>query len=397
VTRILVADDDIYNRRLLETVLREYGFEVEAAADGLEALKLARKNPPDLFVSDILMPVMDGFALCKHCKTDSRLRHIPFVFYTANYTDQKDERFALSLGVERFIVKPQYPGKLVAMLKEVLEERSAGTAAGAPPLGEEMEFFRQYNEVLFRKLENKMLELEEANQALAREVEERKAVDERLVASLEEKELLLRELSHRTKNSMNVIVSLIDLQTASIADEKVVQLFEETKYRIMTMALVHEKLHRSRRLSSVNIRRYVADLADALIRGYHLSSGNIEMTMDIDDIDLSIDSVTPLGLVINELISNSMKYAFPGDRAGRISIACSTAEDGWIELRYGDNGPGFPAGVDAGRAASLGLRLVYSLIEHQLKGIVKVDTTAGGVAYVMRFREPRRKHQGLGS
>ncbi|MDA8083709.1 MAG: response regulator [Nitrospiraceae bacterium] len=519
MTRILVVDDDWNNRLLLEIILKEYGYEVLNAANGMEALKLAMQNPPDMLVSDILMPVMDGFALCKHCKADARLKDIPFVFYTAAYTDQKDEQFAYSLGAERFILKPQRPADLVKALRQVLDaHRTPDGRDAGPPLGEEMEFFRQHNEALFRKLETKMVELEQANRALGREIEEhksteiklkttndrlaraqsiahigsweldlrtdalqwsdetyrilgyapdeivpdheiflqsvhpddraqfltavaaarkgerflsvdsrvvrkdgvtiyvhaqgelipgdgrtspslsgtlmditeRKQADDQIRSSLEEKELLLRELSHRTKNNMNVIVSLIDLQLSSVEDERIARIFEDTKYRIMAMALVHEKLYRSPKLSHVNIRHYLADLADSVLRGSGINMGNIEILLDIDDIYMSIDSVTPLGLVINELLSNSMKYAFPGGRRGRIRIGGRKLAKGEIELSYGDNGVGFAAGYDVRKAASLGLRLVLSLVEQQLKGSIQIDTAAG-VSYVIRFREPHRK------
>ena len=123
-------------------------------------------DPPDLIVSDILMPVMDGYALCRQWKSDDTLKHIPLVFYTATYTEPKDEEFALSLGADRFILKPQEPDILMNILKEVLEENYAVKQVATKPLGEEMEFFRQYNEILFKKLEKKMLDLEIANQKL---------------------------------------------------------------------------------------------------------------------------------------------------------------------------------------------------------------------------------------
>ena len=147
-------------------------MEVIAAENGKEALDKAHANPPDLIVSDILMPVMDGYALCRQWKSDDTLKHIPFVFYTATYTGSKNEDFALSLGADRFILKPQEPDILMNILKEVLEENYVVKQVATKPLEEEMEFFRQYNEILFSKLEKKMLDLEIANQEL-RILEER--------------------------------------------------------------------------------------------------------------------------------------------------------------------------------------------------------------------------------
>jgi PAS domain S-box-containing protein len=158
-TRILIVDDNPENLYLLESLLAGYGFEVISAENGEQALSKAHLNPPDLIVSDILMPVMDGYALCRAWKLDDGLRKIPFVFYTATYVHPEDEAFALNLGAERFILKPQAPDILMNILKEILEENHASTPDTGQPLGEEMEFFRQYNGVLFRKLEKKMSDL----------------------------------------------------------------------------------------------------------------------------------------------------------------------------------------------------------------------------------------------
>ena len=164
--RFLIVDDNSANLYMLESLLKGYGLEVTSAINGKEALDKARLDPPDMIIADILMPVMDGYTLCRQWKSDDRLKHIPFVFYTATYTEPKDENFALSLGAERFIVKPQQPEILMNIIKEVLGKKFVAREAGARPLGEEMEFFRQHNEILFNKLEKKLLDLEIADQKM---------------------------------------------------------------------------------------------------------------------------------------------------------------------------------------------------------------------------------------
>lgn len=165
-THVLVVDDLEQNLYLLEVILRAEGFEVETATNGVEALEKARRHPPDVVISDILMPVMDGYALCREWKADEALKHAPLVFYTATYTEPKDRDFALSLGADRFIVKPQEPDVLIRMIREVLDESYSARPVAARPLGEEMEIFRQHNEILFRKLEKKMSDLETVNRQL---------------------------------------------------------------------------------------------------------------------------------------------------------------------------------------------------------------------------------------
>ncbi len=169
---ILIVDDSSTNLYMLESLLKGHGFDVTSAENGKDALEKARLTPPDLVVTDILMPVMDGYALCREWKSDETLKEIPLIFYTATYTESKDEAFALGLGADRFILKPEEPDVLIAELREVLDTGYAAKQVAPKPLGEEMEYFRQYNEILFTKLEKKMVDLETANREL-RALEER--------------------------------------------------------------------------------------------------------------------------------------------------------------------------------------------------------------------------------
>ncbi len=168
MTKILVVDDNEQNQYMLKVLLEGNGYEMTVARNGIEALETARKNMPDLIISDILMPGMDGFALCRHWMTDDQLKHIPFIFYTATYTDPKDEEFALNLGAERFIRKPTEPQKFIEILRDVLKNFEAGKLTVHPqPIEEEKVYFQKYNKSLIRKLEEKMLELEQTNKRLS--------------------------------------------------------------------------------------------------------------------------------------------------------------------------------------------------------------------------------------
>jgi PAS domain S-box-containing protein len=177
MTKLLIVDDRQQNLYMLQVLLSTNGFEVELASNGAEALERAHRAPPDIVISDVLMPVMDGFTLCRAWKEDERLKDIPFVFYTATYTDPKDEDFALSLGAERFIVKPVEPGKFLALLRETIETHEAGKPAAPHESIEEETYCREYNAALVRKLEDKMLQLEETNRALELDIAERKRAE----------------------------------------------------------------------------------------------------------------------------------------------------------------------------------------------------------------------------
>jgi diguanylate cyclase (GGDEF)-like protein/PAS domain S-box-containing protein len=167
--KILIVDDNATNRYLLETLLSASGYEVQTASDGIEALERLSACPCDLIVSDILMPRMDGFQLCREVKCNERLRAIPFIFYTATYTDPKDESFAMSLGAARFIVKPQEPEVFIALMREALAARASGALISTPPPEQDQRgYYKEYNERLIRKLEDKVLQLERAHDSLAR-------------------------------------------------------------------------------------------------------------------------------------------------------------------------------------------------------------------------------------
>jgi PAS domain S-box-containing protein len=166
-TKVLIVDDNSDNLDFLATLVRGSGWEAATANNGQEALDRARLQPPDLIVSDILMPVMDGYDLCRHWKADDRLKPIPFVFYTATYTESRDEAFGLKLGADLFIIKPQEPGLLMNQLNQVLEKARTSGAARAVSADEDVEFFKGHDEILFRKLEKKMQDLEVANRKLA--------------------------------------------------------------------------------------------------------------------------------------------------------------------------------------------------------------------------------------
>ena len=186
--KILSVDDKPENLYMLEALLRGYGHEVNSASDGRLALQMAGSDHYDLIISDILMPKMDGFQLCRELKKDARLSQIPFVFYTATYTDPRDAAFALSLGADRFLVKPLEPEEFVKAIQEVVEQKAKiEPRPGIEEVAEdEAIYLKEYNARLITKLEKKMLDLEAANHALIDDITEReRAARER--ARLEDK------------------------------------------------------------------------------------------------------------------------------------------------------------------------------------------------------------------
>jgi signal transduction histidine kinase/DNA-binding response OmpR family regulator len=167
MNKLLIVDDNPQNLYMLEILLKTNGFEVDTASNGAQALELAHQNLPEMIISDILMPVMDGFSLCRSWMKDERLKNIPFIFYTATYTDNKDETFALSLGADRFLVKPMAPDDFLAVIQEVFGNHLNREPVVLPePDQKDAAYYKEYSEVLIRKLEDKMMQLERANKRL---------------------------------------------------------------------------------------------------------------------------------------------------------------------------------------------------------------------------------------
>ncbi|NPV40376.1 MAG: response regulator [Anaerolineae bacterium] len=182
---ILIVDDNEQNLYLLQVLLEGNGYRSLQAKSGNEALEIAIANPPDLVISDILMPGMDGFALCRQWKSNEILKSIPFIFYTATYTDLKDEEFSLSLGAARFIRKPAEPSRFIEIIRDVLEEYQRGVLVkSVDNLNGEEVFLKKYNEALIRKMEDKLLELEKTNQKLSEMVQTSKELTYRIEAGL---------------------------------------------------------------------------------------------------------------------------------------------------------------------------------------------------------------------
>lgn len=190
--KILVVEDNKENLYMLETLLKGSGYDVISAKNGVEALEKLKKDSIDMIISDILMPKMDGFQLCRACKSNDMLRKIPFVFYTATYTDVKDKEFALSLGAEMFIIKPVDPNVFLKILESIIKEhKKRGFVTPKRPIGEEIVYLEEYNKRLIIKLERKMLDLEKANKQLTQHITERKKVEENLRETRDHLENLL--------------------------------------------------------------------------------------------------------------------------------------------------------------------------------------------------------------
>jgi PAS domain S-box-containing protein len=212
--------------------------------------------------------------------------------------------------------------------------------------------------------------------AMIKDITQRKQSEEKVQASLQEKEILLKEIHHRVKNNLYIISSLLYLQSKNIEDSKAIESFQESRNRITSMALIHEKLYQSKDLSSINFTEYVQNLAKEIFRSYGINHHIVRLQIDVVDLLLTIDLAIPCGLIINEVISNSLKYAFPGNIQGTIFVDLQLDRANNYILTVGDDGIGLPENFDYRNTKSLGLRLVCNLTE-QLDGELELKQAKG--------------------
>jgi len=213
--------------------------------------------------------------------------------------------------------------------------------------------------------------------SLCRDITPQVHAQEQLQISLAEKEILLRELYHRTKNNMQVISAFLQLKAQFAKSKDVTDLVQSVLSRIQTMSLVHEKLYQSKNLSRINIREYIQDIV-SLLQTYHtITSQKISITYDIEDMDFVIDTAIPLGLVVNEIVTNAFKHAFPDGRDGTIGIQLHRKDTDTLVLTISDDGVGLPEGFDVHSSATFGMMTTQSIVEMQMKGKIEISGTSG--------------------
>lgn len=225
-------------------------------------------------------------------------------------------------------------------------------------------------------LQNASHELKIKAQQLQNELSERKQAEKQIKKSLQEKEVLLKEIHHRVKNNLQVISSLLYLQSNKAVDGQTIELFNESQNRIRSMALIHEKLYQSEDLVNIDFTEYIKSLISYLFNSYKPKLNVINIQVNVAGVLLSIDEAIPCGLIINELISNSLKHAFPDNRKGKIKIKMTSNKQRKVTLTVEDNGVGFPEDLESEKTETLGLKLVNNLT-NQLTGTIKHLNTNG--------------------
>jgi two-component sensor histidine kinase len=205
---------------------------------------------------------------------------------------------------------------------------------------------------------------------------ERREAEEGLKKSLAEKEILLKEVHHRVKNNMQIISSILKMQQRQVEDPKLKEALEESQNRIRSMALVHENLYRNENLAKILFSNYVKSMAGNLARTYSNARTNVRLEFDIEDVYMPLDTGIPCGLIINELLSNSFKYAFPDKDSGLIKIQFKKIDGDEYEMQVSDDGIGINGGFDIENTKSLGMKIVTKLVQ-QIEGTLNYDFSKG--------------------
>jgi two-component sensor histidine kinase len=292
-------------------------WEVEAVGDGLSALEAARRRVPDLVLADVMMPGLDGFELLARLRGDPATREIPVILLSARAGEESRVE-GMEAGADDYLVKPFSARELVARV------------------GTHLRLARARAEVLAQR------------------------------------ETLLKEIHHRVKNNLEVVDSLLQLQADALSDPRLRAALAEASTRVHAIAEVHRLLHGAGDLARVDMKAYAEVLSASLTTLFAVDPERVRVSFDAQSVPIDLRRAVPAGLVLNELVSNALKHAFPNGRKGSISVRL-VAEEGRVELAVRDDGVGLPDPLPSG---TLGLKLVRVLVE-QLGGTVAFESASG--------------------
>jgi two-component sensor histidine kinase/ActR/RegA family two-component response regulator len=378
---ILIIDDDESTCKSLSLIFRKKNYEIETAGTGEEAIEKARERFFNMALLDIKLPDMEGVELLAPLK---EMHPDMVIIMVTAYASMETAVRALNEGASFYIIKPLNMDEVLSTIREVLEKQKLvienrrllqevqRELAERKRAEEEL---RRHRDLLEEMVKERTAKLEEANDELQREINERKRAEKQIKASLAEKELLLKEIHHRVKNNMQIISSLLNIQLIHIKDHLVRKTFMETQNRIKSMAMIHEKLYRSENLTRIDFAEYIESLTADLFQAFNVNPDNVTLKKNVKNVYLDVSIGIPCGLIINELVSNSLKYAFPEGQPGEIIIDFKLKNNTY-ELTVGDNGIGFPKYLDFRSSESFGLQLVRLLVK-KIEGTIELDKKRG--------------------
>ena len=363
VTRILVIEDNFRDVRLIQEMLKEipsFSFEFKHVERLDEGLKCIENDKFDVLLLDLNLP--DSAGIETFIKAYKSAPYLPIVILSGA-ADEEAAVDAVHEGAQDYLMKGEVDGKLLA--------RSIFYAIERKQIQEELVKHKDHLEEL---VEKRTLGLKEANKQLRIEINERKRAEEEIWASLEEKKILLDEIQSRIQNSLQTIISIIDSEYLQNGCKNSNEFNQEIENRAKAVELINEKLCQSEDFAMIDFAEYIRDLTDYLFDFYGINSNLISLERDIEGIPLDIDVAIPCGLIINELVTNSLKHAFKSEIKGKVQIKFHSNDKTWLTVS--DNGTGLPESFELEHAETSGLRLVNKLVK-QLNGKIELNINGG--------------------
>lgn len=347
--KILITEDDRLLALGLKRILESQGYRIVGTPSrGEESISIAKEYKPDIIIMDIkLRGKMDGIQTAKQI---NKHLNIPCIYLTA-YADKATLKKAIMTNPLGYLVKPFKDDELFATIEMVLHKNRQEKLRS-----QQDEETKQYVENLEKKVNLYALSIEQSNEALHN---------------------LLKETHHRVKNNLQIISSLLQLQSKSIKDKKARMALQESRNRIKSIGLVHEILFTSEKIEKISLNNYIKMLIDEIYISHGVSIENVSIEILSDEFEINHNLVISCGLIINELVSNCFKHAFPNNRKGKIFIKFKEVNSNEIELTVVDNGVGIPKKKMNKIYESLGLQLVKTLAEIQLGGKIEILSTEG--------------------
>ena len=374
---ILCVDDDALILDSLTHQLKRHfksQYLIEAAESGEVALEAIadlqqRHIEVALVIADQIMPGMNGDELL--IKIHARYPEILTIMLTGQASADAVGNAVNHGNLYRYLSKPWDEIDLTLTVKEAVK-RYIDTQT----LAEKNKALHNLTTSLEQKVTERTRELTQINQKLQQEIQDRHAIEEQLKTSLYEKEILLKEIHHRVKNNLQVISSLLDFQAATVTEPKILGILADSQNRIQSMALIHEHLYQSQDLAQVQFDEYINRLVKHLFFSLDEIIGNIKPIIDVEPILLNLETAIPCGLLINELVTNAFKHAFPDGKTGAVKIELYQQEPGQLNLIISDNGIGIDSTMDWQNSASLGLKLV-KILSRQINATIACEVNHG--------------------
>lgn len=381
---LLLIDPDPENTSSISSCLKTAGYSIQVCGDPVEALSKAQQSSPALIVLHAIAPSFAEMSLCQKLLSAPQTRHIPIMLVIQGNQVEKVIQ-AFSLGLTDFISTPINHTDLVTRIQVCLGRAHKTCSPSDQACQPSPQVFRTPDpspsmpmpDPAQTSTPEHLAHLREANSRLREDLSDHVQKESSLRESLQQAQLLLREIHHRVKNNLQVIESLLGLQMHQHSDPHTKELFQSTRFRVHAMALVHEQLYKQQTQGSLELEPYLRLIVQHLQSSLHSDTTTVEIHVQARNIALPLHRAIPCGLLVTELVSNCFKHAFSSATRGIISVQVTNPESTHCCLQVHDDGAGIPPNLDIRATSTLGMQLIVALVEHQLGGTITIDRRSG--------------------